>query len=276
MFPSSPAAESTPTSISQPLPAVAAPAPSGRASSKPQPQSPLQPSSRKHHSGSVDFGDDDLGDMVNGGARDPASENSVESMNLLPPQGLDLSGPAESNTSSWVRPLLSESKPNPPSGSMELLYSAPMSIAEHLILKRRSEGGIPEEVISELRAPPEKLGRETTMQVFSGIHDSKYSKHSPYHGHEQSSGRARVGSPGRDEAGLSARRSPSSPSRLSPSRGAALLSQHRSPTLTGAHDGIRRGRSRPDYMAPTVVSQIKEKPQVLTPAGALRASSPWF
>jgi hypothetical protein len=153
-----------------------------------------------------------------------------------------------------------------------------MSIAEHLILKRRSEGGIPEEVIAELRGPPEKLGRDTTMQVFSGIHGSKYSKHSPYNALEQASGKARSGSPDRDDSAPTVRRSsPSSPSQLSPSRGtAAMLNQHRSPAHAAGHDGIRRGRSRPDYMAPTVVSQIKEKPQLLSPAGALRASSPWF
>lgn len=271
MFPTSLAADVVPPPVAPPTPSHS----NVRVAQPPPAQTPqaLQPS--RKHAVSVDFGsdgDDDLGDMVNGLQ---ISEKFTGQVDQMQTPGVYRTEVREDNA--WVRPLVLEAKPTPPSGSLDLLYSAPMSIAEHLILKRRSEGGIPEELISELRGPSEKLGRDTTMEVFSGIHGSKHSKHhdfpEPRRGMQSSS-------PERDAHSYSPRRSPSSPSRLSPTSrgGGGVVSHHQrpSPAQAGGHDGLRRGRSRPDYMAPTVVSQIKEKPQVFTPAGALRASSPWF
>ena len=191
--------------------------------------------------------------------------------------------------SSWVRNYLANAALTP--SKIIDPMDAPKSIAERFNDSNGSE--LSERGSRNLKAVLQRLGRDTTLNVVSGVYAASAFAPSNDLNHwdtlvMQMESKKRSGSPQAREHILHQalrKNAPSPTERMSMNSKGDLSIIHRvfeqeerkrtgKSVLSPQEKSERsKSRSRPDYMSPTVVSQSKEKPTVAHPITAARGSS---
>ncbi len=194
--------------------------------------------------------------------------------------------------SSWVRNYLANAALT--SNKIVDPMDAPKSIAERFGDLQDSE--LSERGSRNLKAVLERLGRDTTLNVVSGVYPaSAYAPSSDLNHWDtlvmQMESKKRSGSPQSREHILHQalrKNAPSPTERMSMNSKGDVSIIHRvfeqeerkrlGRSALSPQDKAERSknRSRPDYMSPTVVSQSKEKPTVAHPITAARGSSRFY